>query len=186
MSGDELDTSGFTPYEEGGKIQQVENTFVNLDHLEGETVKIQGTDVDDNTIEYDEEVVTSGIVSLSELSPHAHNFVRKAVIGLPFRSSLSPMRLDITGAEGTTHGSKAKIHKIIASFLNTFGQVQAGDSLADLRDIVFESATELNTGDVDIPFDGGYDTDDTIIISTNSPFPCTIRAIIPRKVKTGE
>lgn len=181
-----MDTSGFTPYEEGGTIQRVENTFVNLDHLEGETVKIQGTDVNDNTIEYDEEVVTSGIVSLSELSPHAHNFVRKAVIGLAARATLSPMRLDITGAGGTTHGSTAKIHKIIASFLNTFGTVQAGDSLDTLKDIIFDSITELNTGDVEIPFDGGYNTDDIILISTNSPFPCTIRALIPRKEKTGQ
>lgn len=164
----------------------MENTFTNLNHLEGETVKIQGTDVNGNTIEYDDEVVTSGIVSLSELSPHAHNFVRKAVIGLAFRSTLSPMRLDITGPAGTSHGSIAKIHKLIVSFLDTFGTVQAGDSLADLKDIVFDSTTSLNTGDVDVPFDGGYDIDDTIIISTNSPFPCTIRAIIPRKDKTGQ
>jgi hypothetical protein len=186
LSGDELDTSGFTPYESGGKIQMVENTFVNLDHLEGETVKIQGTDVDDNTIEYDEEVVTDGIVSLMELSPHAHNFVRKAIIGLAFRSTLSPMRLDITRPIGTTHGSIAKIHKLIVSFLNTLGDVQAGDSLSNLVDIVFDSTTSLNTGDVEVPLDGGYDTDDTILISTNSPFPCTIRAIIPRKEKTGQ
>ncbi len=163
----------------------MENTFVNLDHLEGETLKILGTDVDDVTSEYDDETVTGGIITLMVLSPHAHNFVRKVTVGLPFRYTLSPMRLDITGAGGTSHGSIANIHKIIGSFLNTLG-AKAGSSLDDLKDIDFDSTTSLNTGDFEIPFDGGFSINDTIFISGNGSFPCTVRAIIPRKDVTGQ
>lgn len=152
--------------------------------MEGETVKILGTDVNDNTKKYDDETVTGGIITLMELSPHAHNFVRKATVGLPFRYTLSPMRLDITGAGGTSHGSIGHIDKLVISFLNTLG-AQYGSTLNDLKDIDFDSLTSLNTGDFVVSFDGGYSIDDTIYISGNNPFPCTVRAIIPRKEKTG-
>lgn len=179
-----MDTTGFTPYESDGTSQHVENTFVNLGHLEGETVKILGTDVNDATTVYDDETVASGTITLMVLSPHAHNFVRKATVGLPYRYTLSPMRLDITTAGGTTHGSIAKISEIVISFLDTLG-AKYGSTLGDLKDIDFENTTTLNTGDVVVPFDGGYNIDDTIFISGNDPLPCTIRAIIPRKEKTG-
>jgi len=152
--------------------------------LEGETVKILGTDVDDNTIAYDDETVTGGIITLMVLSPHAHNFVRKATVGLSFRYTLSPMRLDITTAGGTSHGSIGHIAEIVISFLNTLG-AKYGSTLDDLKDIDFDSSTSLNTGDVVVSFDGGYSIDDTIFISDNGVFPCTVRAIIPRKDKTG-
>lgn len=152
--------------------------------MEGETVKILGTDVDDNATAYDDEVVTGGIITLMELSPHAHNFVRKAIVGLPFRYTLSPMRLDITTAGGTTHGSIGHISEIVISFLNTLN-AKYGSSLDDLKDIDWDSLTSLNTGDYVVPFDGGYGIDDTIYISGNDVFPCTVRAIIPRKEKTG-
>lgn len=179
-----MDTTGFTAYDSGGTGQHVENTFVNLSHLEGEELKILGTDVNDVTSEYDDETVSGGIITLMELSPHAHNFVRKAIVGLPFTYTLSPMRLDITGAGGTTHGSTGNISKIVISFLNTLG-AQYGSTLDDLKDIDFDSLTSLNTGDVVVPFDGGYSIDDRIFISGNAPFPCTVRAIIPRKDVTG-
>jgi len=152
--------------------------------LEGETVKIIGTDIDDATTVYDDETVTSGIITLMELSPHAHNFVRKATVGLPYRYTLSPMRLDITTAGGTTHGSIGHISEIVISFLNTLN-AKYGSSLDDLKDIDWDSTTSLNTGDYVVPFDGGYGIDDTIYISGDDPLPCTVRAIIPRKEKTG-
>lgn len=153
--------------------------------MEGETVKILGTDVDDATTVYADETVSGGIITLMELSPHAHNFVRKAIVGLPFRYTLSPMRLDITTAGGTTHGSKAKIAELVISFLNTLG-AKYGSTLNDLKDIDFDSTTSLNTGDYVVPLDGGYSADDTIYISGDDPLPCTVRAIIPRKDKTGK
>ena len=157
---------------------------MNLSHLEGETVKTLGTDVNDSTTVYDDETVSGGIITLSVLSPHAHNFVRKATVGLPFRYTLEPMRLDITTTGGTTHGSIANISELVISFFNTLG-AKYGSTLDDLKDIDFDSTTSLNTGDVTVSFDGGFSIDDRIFISGNEPLPCTIRAIIPRKDKTG-
>lgn len=180
-----MDTSGFGEYDSGGIVQHVENTFVNLSHLEGEIVKIIGTDVDDNTTAYDDEVVSGGIVTLMELTPHLHNFVRKAAIGLPFRYVLSPMRLDITSPDGgSSHGLISHIAKITISFLNTY-KAKYGSSLDDLKDIDWESPNSLNTGDYTVAFDGGYGVDDVLFISGDSVWPCNVRAILPRKNITG-
>ena len=43
----------------------------------------------------------------------------------------------------------------------------------------------LFTGDVTVPFDGGFDIDDSMVISQSDPLPCVVRAIIPRVQKTG-
>jgi hypothetical protein len=176
-----LNTSAYGVYTSGGTVQEVENYFVNLDHLEGETVTIQGTDVDDTTSKYDDETVSSGVVSLIDGS--TYNFVKKAIIGLSNRYTLRPMRMDITGQGGTTHGSIKKTAEIVVSLYNA-RDVYYGSSLDDLHIISDTKDTEF-TGDTALAFDGGFTLDDPLYISGNSPFPCTVRAIIPRVKKTG-
>lgn len=162
----------------------MENTFTNLEHLEGEEVTIQGTDVDDNTIEYDNETVSSGIVTLMTLDPHEHNFVRKAVVGLSNRYIVKPMRLDVTTPGGTTKGSIKKFAEVVVSFLNTLG-AQYGEDTDNLHDFTDAFGTTLYTGDKLAVTDGGFGVEDNFVISGNGPFPCTVRAIIPRVDKTG-
>lgn len=162
----------------------MDNTFTNLSHLEGETVQILGTDVDDTTTVYDTEVVSSGSITLMTLSPHTHNFVRKAHVGLASTYKLQPMRLDYDTPAGTTKGSIGKIAEIVVSFLDTLNAKYGSDD-DDLKDIDWPSSTALYTGDRVLAFDGGFDTEDTIIISGSEPLPCTVRAIIARKEKTG-
>jgi len=179
-----IDGSGYGAYVSGGTVQWVENTFTNLGHLIGETVKIQGTTVGDVTSEYDDEVVdANGDITIQDGA--TKNWVRKAVAGLPYRYTLRPMRFAVATREGAIQSSVANIHKIIASFYNSLG-VQYGDSLSNLHDINFPSSTALNTGDVELPFEGGFSTENDIYISGNGCFPCTLRAIIARAEKTGQ
>lgn len=159
----------------------MENTWTNLDHLEGEIVVIQGTDVDDTTSTYDSETVSSGTVTL--IDGDDYNFVKQAVIGLSFRFTLQPMRMDISGHGGTTHGSIKKTAEIVVSLYKA-RDVYYGSSLSDLH-IIPDTEDTLFTGDAVLPFDGGFTLDDEIYISGISPHQCTIRAIIPRVKKTG-
>jgi hypothetical protein len=165
----------------------VENTFTNLGHLIGETVKVLGTDVDDVTKEYDDEVVdASGDITLQ--SNGTKNWVRKAIAGLSYRYTLRPMRLEAATREGSMLGSKKKIHEVVASFYNSFG-AQQGDSLTNLKDIRFPAATTdaaLYTGDIELPFDSKYSREDNIYISGNGCYPCTLRALIVKFEKTGQ
>ncbi|MBN2591587.1 MAG: hypothetical protein JXA96_17105 [Sedimentisphaerales bacterium] len=161
----------------------MENVFTGLGHLEGEEVAIQGTTVDDVTREYPRETVSGAQVTTMVLSPHAHNFVRKTVIGLPYRSTLEPMRLDATTDIETTKGLKARIPEVVVSFLNTLG-AQYGKDTDNLKNFTGkgnEFGTSLYTGDLTANLNAGYGEEDHFVVSTDAPLPCTIRAIIPKK-----
>ena len=174
-------TTDYGTYTGGGTAQEVENTWTNLDHLEGETVVIQGTDINDITTNYDDEVVSTATVTLVDGT--TNNFVKQAVIGLSNRCTLQPMRIDITGDGGTTHGSIMKIAEIVVSLYKS-RDVYYGSSLDDLHIIPETEDTEF-TGDAVLVFDGGFTTETPIYISSNSPFQCVVRAIIPRVQKVG-
>jgi len=174
-------TTDYGTYTGGGTAQEVENTWVNLSHINSETVSILGTDVNDSTEQYDDEMVVDDTITIIDGTDY--NFVKKAIVGLPFRYTLQPMRMDMTTRDGTSLGSIKKTAVIAVSFYNTL-DAQYGSSLDELKDVPdFES--ELFTGDVVLPFDGGFTLDDPLYISGNGPFPCVVRAIVPRTQKTG-
>ena len=135
----------------------------------------------DNTSQYDDESVVDSTITI--IDGPDYNFVKKAIVGLPFRYTLQPMRMDITTQGGTSHGSIKKTAEIVVSFYNTL-DAQYGSDLDELKDVPdFDS--ELFTGDVVLPFDGGFTLDGRLYISGNGPFTCTVRAIVPRTQKTG-
>jgi len=172
-TGDYIDSTTYGVFTSGGTIQPVEARWTNLDHLEGETVKVHGTDVDDTTTTYPAEVVDRGIVDLGTAS--ANNLVRRAIIGLPHTYKLRPMRIVYDTGEGTSMGKTIRISKIMASFFNTLGATY-GKSMDDLKDITF-TATAY-TGDKELSFDGGFDVNTDLYISGNDTMPCTVRAIV--------
>lgn len=151
-----------------------------LDHLEEKTVAILA---DGEVLE--RQKVVDGEISLS--TP-AYN-VR---VGLPYTSQATPMRMDLVTPTGTTHGSIKKIPEIVFSFHDTLN-AKYGRSETTLFDIDWDDERWKNsskieglfTGDVVVTFDGGFNTDDTLLISQSDPLPCTVRAIIPRVEKTG-
>ena len=81
---------------------------------------------------------------------------------------------------------------MVISFKDTVG-AKYGRNDENLFDIDFDEVSLKNTskieglftGDVTVHFDGGFDIDDSMVISQSDPLPCTIRAIIPRLEKTG-
>lgn len=114
----------------------------------------------------------------------------KVIVGLPYTYKLQPMRIDISTQMGTSKGSIKKISELVISFLKTLN-AKYGSSDDELLNIDwrttedYDSPPDLFTGDKVVSFDGGFSTEDIIIISGDDPFPCTVRAIIPRLEKTG-
>jgi len=117
------------------------------------------------------------------LSPHVHNFVRKAEIGLNYTYILKPMRFDIVTQAGTTKGSIKRFAEIVISFFKTLGAKYGEDT--DNLHTIEEFGSTVYTGDVVVTHDGGFGVEDDFIISGDDPLPCVVRSIIPRVKKTG-
>jgi hypothetical protein len=156
-----IDTSGST-------------TITGLDHLEGKTVQVlvDGAKQCDKT-------VLSGQVTIDKAGT-------RVVVGLSSEYRVSPMRLD---RDGSTYGTITKISEVVVSFFETLN-AEYGDGTRqydiDWRTIEdYGSPPELFTGDKTLTFDGGFTTDSPLTISGSDPFPCTVRALIPKIDKTG-
>ena len=153
------------------------DTITGLDHLERQIVKILG----DGAV-ITPQIVLNGSITLPET-------VSKAIIGLQYTSRLQPMRMDVSNQTGTTKGSIKKITEVVISFFKTFNATY-GDGVntheIDWRTTEkHDNPPEMFTGDKEEIFDGGFSTEDPIIISCSDPTPCTVRAIIARTEKTG-
>lgn len=162
----------------GGAI----NVITGLDHLEGRIVAILA---DGEVI--DEQRVIGGQIVLSTAA-------RNVRAGLPYESVAIPMRMDLNLnlRTGTSLGSIKKISEITVSFHDTLN-AKYGSSEKELFDFDFDDPRWKNTSKVEglftglvtVAFDGGFDTEDELVISQSDPLPCTIRAVIPRIEQTG-
>ena len=150
----------------------------------GETVTIIGTDVDGNTEVYDNETVDVNSINIS--TETKYNYVKKARIGLRYTYILKPMRMDVMTQTGTTKGSIGRFAEVVISFFKTLGAKYGKDtdSLHTISELP-TTGSELYTGDVVVTTDGGFGVEDDFVISGDDPLPCVVRAIIPRKAKTG-
>jgi len=95
-------------------------------------------------------------------------------LGLPYTSTLTPMKLDAEFDDGTAQGRKKRIHKVIARvYKSRGGQVRTNNgewySLADT----------LTTGDQKLLLAGAFGNDADITIRTSAPYPLNIIAILP-------
>jgi len=155
---------------DAGVIDTGGDVTVEVAHLEGEELAILA----DGAVQASK-TVSGGIITIDEVGD-------RVVAGLPFTYQVSPMRLDVNTQTGTTLGSIKNISKVVFSFFAT-GNAQYGDD-EDTYDIDWRTEEDLGsppdlfTGFKEVAFDGGFTTDDTIIISGSDPLPCTVRAIV--------
>jgi len=157
-------------------------TLSGLDHLVGETVKVLG-----DGVEYTPTAVVngSGEVTISTA-------VEKAQVGLASTMIVQPMRIVVDTQEGTSLGKTTRINEIVALFLDT-GAAQYGASEDDMYDIDFtderwvnnSEITGLFSGEVVLSMPGGFTSQNSIIIKTESPMPCTLAALVAKLDVTG-
>ena len=147
-----------------------------LDHLEGQSVSILA-----NGATHPDKTVSSGAISLDFA-------VTKAHIGLNYSSTLQTMRIEAGGTEGTAQGKTKRIHEVVLRLFRTVG-VKVGSSETELDRIPFRSSAQamtaaipLFTGDKEIEFRGGFDTDGFVVVQQDQPLPLTIIGIFPRLI----
>ena len=96
------------------------------------------------------------------------------------------MRVEAGGTEGTSQGKTKRIRDVTIRVLNSVG-AKVGPSEADLELIPFrdssmamDTAVSMYTGDKDIEFPSGYDSDGFVVVQQDQALPLTILAIFPR------
>ena len=151
-------------------------TISGLDHLEGQTVRIVA-----NGATHPDRVVSSGAITLDFSATNVH-------IGLGYTSTLQTMRIDAGGTEGTSQAKTKRIHEVTLRLFRTVG-VEVGSSTSELDRIPFrssadamDSALALFTGDKEVEFRGGFDTDGFIVVRQSQAMPMTILSIMPRLI----
>jgi len=155
-------------------VTQAVNQFTNLHHLEGETVSILG---DGST--HPERTVSSGAIVLSR-------YVTKAHVGINYQSTLKTMRIEAGAVDGTAQGKIKRLQHATLRLYRSVG-VKVGESATQTDLIPFRSSSQrmdqaisLFTGDKQIEFDGGYDTDGFVTVIQDQPLPLTLLGIYVR------
>lgn len=164
----------------GVSYSGAETTIISgLSHLEGETVQVLGDGAVLNDL-----VVSGGLVELD--SP-----VSKASVGLGYMSDLETMRIEAGSADGTAQGKIKRFNKVSFRFYETLG-AKFGPN-ADKLDIIpfrdssvpMGQAPQRFTGDKEVSWPSGYETEGRLYIRQDQPLPMTILAIMPRVRTNG-
>ena len=166
--------SGYHAYIDGGFVRQCENTFTTLAHLQGETVAVLQDGGDAGT-----KTVISGTIRTDDFYYVVH-------AGLPFSARILPMKLELAGSPGALFGQTKRITEVTLRFYKTAG-CDVGTSWIVFESMIFhrvatplDVAPELLTDDVEIDFDGPYETAGNIYIQSDVPLPLTLLAMMSR------
>lgn len=157
-----------TPY-----LEKVENSFSGASHLASTECVIYGDGGAAGTVTPD----ASGNFTTTSYYNTLH-------IGIPYSSTVVPMKFEAGAALGTSQGEVQRVHRLAAKVYNSL-PFQYGSSLDDLHDLPFGVNDELYSGDLSIEFDGGYDFPQDVYIVQSLPNPLTILSIMP-KLETVE
>lgn len=168
----DVNSIDFTAYTSGGAVEQVENTFATLSHLEAETVVTSGDGGYAGSY-----TVASGSITLSD-------FYNKVHKGLAYTAKFRPMNLEFASTGGALQGLNKRITATNIRFDNTLS-CAVGPSFDTFDRYTFrtwddqmEAATPLFTGDKRLLFDGPVDREGAICIQDSFPLPLTVVSII--------
>ena len=133
-------------------------------HFNGKTVTIvQGTSVTTQLV-----TTFLGNTSITLYSTAA------GYVGLPYTSTLMPMKLDMDLEDGSSQGRKKRIHKVVVRTQKSQGgqvRVNAGQW--------YDLAATLTTGDQKILTAGTFGFDADVSVQQSDPYPMCILAIEP-------
>jgi len=172
-----IDSAAFTTYSSSGSVRQAVGSISGLDHLEGQSVSILG-----NGSVYANKTVASG--AITGLSPE----VSKCHIGLGSTATIKTLRPEAGADDGAAQGKTKRIFDATVRFKNTLG-AKVGPNTTDLDEINFrggsdpmDSSPPLFSGDKNISFRGGWETEGQVVIVQDQPLPSHITAIMTRLI----
>lgn len=145
-----------------------------LGHLEGETVSI----LSDGAVVANQ-VVVSGSVTLLTAGSVNH-------VGLPYVSTLAPVRPEAGAQDGTAQGKTKRVHGVVVRLYRSLG-MKVGEGPGHMDTLPFrhgydvmDAPPPLFTGDFPVAFDGDYGPDGYVVITQDLPLPCTVLCVCPR------
>ena len=155
-------------------VTQAVNQFTSLHHLEGVSVSILG-----DGATHPERTVSAGVITLAR-------YVTKAHVGINYQSTLKTMRIESGAVDGTAQGKIKRLQHATLRLYRSVG-IKVGESETKTDLIPFRSSSQrmdqaisLFTGDKQIEFDGGYDTDGFVTVIQDQPLPLTLLGIYVR------
>lgn len=166
------DGGGHTAYAGGGVVRRAVSAISGLDHLEGETVDLLA---DGHVLA--PAVVSGGSVSLAYPASRVH-------AGYGYVSDIETLNMEAGGIDGTAQGKTRRIHHVVLRLFRSRG-VFVGPDLSRLEALPFPVAPDgspptLFSGDIEVAFAGGFDTEATVLVRQSQPLPMTLLAIMPR------
>lgn len=146
-------------------------------HLIGQTVQVVADGFYAGTFVVD----GSGQITLTTAA-------KEVIAGLGYRSLVKPVGINMGSVIGTSQGAVKTIDQVTFKFVRTIG-AKYGFSIDDLLDINFRdpnaaqnSPISLFTGDKELSMPQGWDTDPSVVLVQDLPFPLEISAIVARGV----
>lgn len=95
-------------------------------------------------------------------------------VGLPYTSTLTPMKLDMDLEDGSSQGRKKRIHKIIARlYKSRGGEVRTNNGEW------YALADTLSTGDQKMILAGAFGLDADVTLRQTQPYPMAVIALQP-------
>ncbi len=168
-----------------------------FDHLEG--VQVVGTADRAATLALEED--SRGIFKLAaatptevaavvqieiagSLPPDYETAAYNLAYGLPFFPIIEPVRPDAGSQVGTSQAAIKRHHKVTVRFHRTLS-AKVGSSADLLESVVFreddtpmDESAELFTGDKILDFEGDYDRDGLVYLTSDEPLPFAVVAVI--------
>ena len=149
-----------------------EDMVLGLDFLEGKTVGILGDGANQP-----ERVVSDGSISLQES-------VKVALVGLPYKSIVRPMNLNIPNQD-TMQGRSVRIHQLVLRLHKSLTCKFSSDNGASWDEVYFRDRVDLMdaspavfTGDKEVSTGAGFSTQQAMSVMQDRPFPLCILAEI--------
>ena len=138
-------------------------TISGLDRFNGKTVTV----VQEGQFQFPfTRTVSSGAITVPTAAA--------GYVGLPYTSTLTPMKLDMDLEDGSSQGRKKRIHKVVVRTQKSKGgevRVNAGQW--------YDLAATLTTGDQKILTAGTFGFDADVSVQQSEPYPMCILAIEP-------
>ena len=95
-------------------------------------------------------------------------------VGLPYTSTLTPMKLDMDLEDGSSQGRKKRIHKIIARLYKS-----RGGEIRTNNGEWYALADTLTTGDQKMILAGAFGIDADVTLRQTAPYPMAVIALQP-------
>jgi hypothetical protein len=155
-------------------------TITGLSHLEGKAVSVLA-----NGAVQPDETVAGGQITLDKT-------YTKVLAGLPYTSTILPMKFDFDLRDGPTRGRKKRINRVeVSLFKSLAGEASTNGTEwlwiypRDFDDPMDASPPPFS-GDAEVVVAGDYSDDSDIYLRQRLPYPFTVRALVVKLDAYGD